>query len=147
MPTYDYVCSACDHALEIFHAMSAAPKRKCPQCGKQKLERRIGPGAGFLFKGAGFYLTDYRSESYRAGEKAETSAAPAATTDAKPAENAPGQSKDTSAKDSTSDAKTAAPNSTPKVTPSSEGSPNSSPNSSKTSTSRSQPKPSKGRKR
>lgn len=80
MPTYDYVCGACGHALEIFHSMSEAPKKKCPKCGKSKLERRIGAGAGFLFKGDGFYKTDYRSDSYKASEKAEkTPTAEAAT--------------------------------------------------------------------
>lgn len=72
MPTYDYVCAACGHALEVFQSISEAPRKKCPECGKSRLERRIGAGAGFLFKGQGFYKTDYRSESYRAGEKAET---------------------------------------------------------------------------
>lgn len=96
MPTYDYVCNACGHALEIFQSMSEAPKKKCPQCGKSKLERRIGAGAGFLFKGAGFYLTDYRSKSYTDGQKADSTAAsdaqPAAetksTTEAAPAKKA-----------------------------------------------------------
>lgn len=72
MPTYDYACSACGHAVEIFHSITDKPKRRCPECGKPKLERRISAGAGFLFKGAGFYQTDYRSDSYRAGEKAES---------------------------------------------------------------------------
>jgi putative FmdB family regulatory protein len=81
MPTYDYVCAACGSAVEIFQPMSEAPKKKCPRCGKPKLERRIGAGAGFLFKGGGFHRTDYRSSSYKAGEKAEASGA-ASTTDA-----------------------------------------------------------------
>lgn len=74
MPTYEYVCAACGHALEIFQTMSESPRRKCPQCGKPKLERRIGAGAGFLFKGSGFYLTDYRSKSYTARNEAERNA-------------------------------------------------------------------------
>lgn len=74
MPTYDYVCNACGHALEIFQSMSESPKKKCPACGKSKLERRIGAGAGFLFKGSGFYLTDYRSKSYADGKSAAESA-------------------------------------------------------------------------
>lgn len=69
MPTYDYACRACGHALEIFHSMTEAPKKKCPKCGKNKLERQIGGGAGVIFKGSGFYSTDYRSDSYKAGEK------------------------------------------------------------------------------
>ena len=70
MPTYDYQCQACGHRFELFQSMTARVKRKCPECGKSALERLIGPGAGFLFKGDGFYITDYRSDSYKAGEKA-----------------------------------------------------------------------------
>ena len=72
MPTYDYVCQACGHRLEIFQSMTEAPKRKCPQCKKQKLERQIGRGAAILFKGSGFYQTDYRSSSYAEGAKKDT---------------------------------------------------------------------------
>ena len=72
MPTYDYRCRACGHALEIFHSISEPARRKCPKCGRTKLERRIGTGAGFIFRGSGFYQTDYRSESYRQGAKADT---------------------------------------------------------------------------
>lgn len=71
MPTYDYLCKACGHALELFQAMSEAPRRKCPACGKLTLQRQIGTGAGFVFKGSGFYQTDYRSESYKKGAAAE----------------------------------------------------------------------------
>ena len=74
MPTYDYQCEACGYELEIFHSMSAAPKRKCPDCGKLKLKRLIGTGAGVIFKGSGFYETDYRSNSYQEGAKAEKQA-------------------------------------------------------------------------
>lgn len=72
MPTYAYECQACDHAVEIFQSMSESPKRKCPACGRLKLKRKIGTGAGILFKGSGFYETDYRSQSYRDGAAAET---------------------------------------------------------------------------
>jgi len=71
MPTYEYVCEACGHELEVFQSITASPKRKCPECKKQKLKRKIGGGAGFLFKGSGFYLTDYRSDSYKKGADAE----------------------------------------------------------------------------
>jgi len=74
VPTYDYVCGACGHELEIFQSMSEAPKRKCPECGSLKLQRQIGMGAGVLFKGSGFYETDYRSDSYAKGAKAEKEA-------------------------------------------------------------------------
>ncbi|MBN2474658.1 MAG: zinc ribbon domain-containing protein [Pirellulales bacterium] len=75
MPTYDYVCDACDHAFELFQSITAETKRKCPQCGRLKLRRLIGPGAAIMFKGSGFYKTDYRSESYKkaAAEATKTS--------------------------------------------------------------------------
>jgi putative FmdB family regulatory protein len=71
MPTYDYVCDACGHALEAFHAMSAPPLRTCPKCGKKKLVRKIGAGAGVIFKGSGFYQTDYKSPSRGTEAKSE----------------------------------------------------------------------------
>lgn len=69
MPTYDYTCQACGRELEIFQSMTERPKRKCPECGALRMKRHIGTGAGFVFKGSGFYETDYRSASYKAGEK------------------------------------------------------------------------------
>ena len=75
MPTYDYRCDACGHELEEFQSMSAKPKKKCPDCGKNKLVRLIGTGAGIIFKGSGFYETDYRSEGYKKDAKAEKDAA------------------------------------------------------------------------
>ncbi len=71
MPTYDYVCDACDHEFEEFQSITEAPKRKCPACGRQKLRRLIGPGAAIVFKGSGFYQTDYRSESYKKAAAAD----------------------------------------------------------------------------
>jgi putative FmdB family regulatory protein len=65
MPTYDYECSECDHKFELFQQMSDSVKRKCPECGKNRLKRLIGTGAGIIFKGGGFYETDYRSDSYK----------------------------------------------------------------------------------
>lgn len=75
MPTYEYICDACGHELEEFQSMSAKPLKKCPDCGKNKLVRQIGTGAGIIFKGSGFYETDYRSEGYKKDAKAETDAA------------------------------------------------------------------------
>jgi putative FmdB family regulatory protein len=66
MPTYDYTCADCGHQMEAFHSMSKT-LRKCPDCGRMKLRRGIGGGAGILFKGSGFYETDYRSSSYKEG--------------------------------------------------------------------------------
>jgi putative FmdB family regulatory protein len=74
MPTYDYVCKSCDHRFEEFQSMSAKVLRTCPKCGKKTLERLIGIGAGVLFKGGGFYETDYRSESYTKSAEAEKKA-------------------------------------------------------------------------
>lgn len=71
MPTYDYVCDACDHAFEAFQPITENALRKCPECGRLKLRRLFGPGAAIVFKGSGFYQTDYRSESYRKGAEAE----------------------------------------------------------------------------
>jgi putative FmdB family regulatory protein len=75
MPTYDYKCDACGHAFEQFQSMSAEPIRKCPKCKKAKVKRLIGTGAGLIFKGSGFYITDYRDQSYTDKAKAESSAA------------------------------------------------------------------------
>jgi putative FmdB family regulatory protein len=75
MPTYEYRCDACGHELEEFQSMSAKPLKKCPSCGKNKLVRLIGTGAGIIFKGSGFYETDYRSEGYKKDAKAEKDAA------------------------------------------------------------------------
>ena len=72
MPTYDYECPACNHAFERFQTITAAPLRRCPRCGSRRVRRLIGAGAGILFRGSGFYQTDYRSEAYKAKAKAES---------------------------------------------------------------------------
>ena len=82
MPTYDYLCEACGHRMELIQTMSEAPKRKCPQCGKSRLKRLIGMGAGLIFKGSGFYQTDYRSKSYSESAKADREPAKAGDGDA-----------------------------------------------------------------
>jgi putative FmdB family regulatory protein len=74
MPTYDYMCEACQHEFELFQSITAEPEKKCPECGKKKLRRLIGPGAALVFKGSGFYKTDYRSESYKKAAAADKSA-------------------------------------------------------------------------
>ncbi len=74
MPTYDYECDACGHEFELFQQISEGVKRKCPDCGKLKLRRLFGTGAAVVFKGSGFYETDYRSDSYKKdAEKANKS--------------------------------------------------------------------------
>lgn len=79
MPTYDYRCNACQYAFEHFQSMKDKHLRKCPNCGKAALERLIGTGAAVVFKGSGFYQTDYRSESYKKAAQAEHAAATPAT--------------------------------------------------------------------
>jgi putative FmdB family regulatory protein len=73
MPTYDYQCDACNHTFEEFQSMMDKRLKKCPQCKKPKLRRLIGTGAAIIFKGSGFYQTDYRSEAYKSAAKAEES--------------------------------------------------------------------------
>ena len=65
MPTYEYECDACGHEFELFQSITDSVKRKCPECGKLKLRRLFGTGGAIMFKGSGFYQTDYRSESYK----------------------------------------------------------------------------------
>ncbi len=69
MPTYQYVCDSCGHEFERFQSIKAGTLRKCPACSRMRLNRLIGTGGGIIFKGSGFYQTDYRSESYKEGEK------------------------------------------------------------------------------
>ena len=108
MPTYEYECTACGKHLEHFQSMKDAPIRKCPKCGKLRLKRLISGGAGVIFKGSGFYTTDYRSSSYNESkksdsaepaksdvktEKTETCAQPAGATDGSQATPTPAPSK------------------------------------------------------
>jgi putative FmdB family regulatory protein len=83
MPTYDYQCDACGHKFEQLQSISSGPLKKCPQCGKLKLKRLLGTGVGVIFKGSGFYQTDYRSDSYK---KAADSDKPAAASETKTSE-------------------------------------------------------------
>ena len=71
MPTYEYECTGCGHRFEEFQSITEAPQRKCPECGALKLRRLIGSGGAILFKGSGFYTTDYRSSEYRKKASAE----------------------------------------------------------------------------
>jgi putative FmdB family regulatory protein len=74
MPTYDYRCDACGHTFEEMQSFSAPVLTTCPECKKETLRRLFGTGAAILFKGSGFYETDYRSESYKSGAKQESEA-------------------------------------------------------------------------
>jgi putative FmdB family regulatory protein len=71
MPTYDYCCDACKHEFEQFESITAEPQKKCPKCKKNKLRRLFGAGGGLIFKGSGFYQTDYRGESYKKAAEAD----------------------------------------------------------------------------
>ncbi len=73
MPTYEYECKACGKVHEVFHGMNDPHLRKCPSCGKLKLKKLVSAGAGVLFKGSGFYTTDYRSKEYKDKAKKEKS--------------------------------------------------------------------------
>ncbi|MFO0900050.1 MAG: zinc ribbon domain-containing protein [Pirellulales bacterium] len=97
MPTYDYECDACGHKFELFQSITAEPERRCPKCKKLKLRRLFGTGGAIVFKGSGFYQTDYRSKSYQekaaADKKAssgeskssESSSSTGSSSEAKPA--------------------------------------------------------------
>jgi len=106
MPTYEYKCSACGHKFEKFQSIMSAPIKKCPACQKNKAKRLIGTGAGLIFKGSGFYITDYRSENYKQGAKADSASSPSTdtkksesstATEAKPAAKSEGKSDSTPA--------------------------------------------------
>jgi len=85
MPHYDYVCETCEKQFEVFQSMNDKRLTKCPEKGcKGKVRRLIGTGAGLVFKGSGFYITDYRSENYKAGAKQDGAASTAATTASSP---------------------------------------------------------------
>ncbi len=96
MPTYDYVCDACGHKFEHFQSITEPVLKKCPECKKLKLRRLFGTGAAVMFKGSGFYTTDYRSDSYKkaasadkpAGEsKSEGKSSETKSSDSKSSEN------------------------------------------------------------
>jgi putative FmdB family regulatory protein len=71
MPTYDYECDACGHKQEIFQNISDPLVEKCPKCKKKKFRRLFGAGGGIIFKGSGFYTTDYRGDSYNKAASAD----------------------------------------------------------------------------
>src|SRR3954468_133124 len=90
MPTYEYKCDACGHEFERFQPITSEPIKRCPQCGKAKVRRLISAGAGMIFKGSGFYITDYRDKSYTDKAKAESGSTSSSGdnkgSDSKPAE-------------------------------------------------------------
>jgi putative FmdB family regulatory protein len=95
MPTYEYICKKCGHEFETLRSIAAAPLKTCPaelcpqkKWGRGKVDKKISAGAGLLFKGSGFYITDYRSEGYKSAAKKDSGAGgetkPAAKPEAKP---------------------------------------------------------------
>lgn len=96
MPTYEYRCNSCEHEFELFQSMSDSVKKKCPECKKLALERLIGTGAALIFKGSGFYETDYRSDSYKKAAEKDKKAAeskPETKTESKPKQDSVSKSK------------------------------------------------------
>ncbi len=95
MPTYDYECDACQHTFELFQGINDPVQTKVPECGKKKLRRLFGTGGAIVFKGSGFYQTDYRSDSYKKGASADKPAS----------ESKPSESKSSSSESSSKKAK------------------------------------------
>lgn len=110
MPTYDYECDDCGHTFELFQGINDPLKKKCPECGKQKLRRLFGTGAAVVFKGSGFYQTDYRSESYKKGAEKD-----------KPATESKSESKGESKGETKTESKTESKTSPDKKSSSTEG--------------------------
>ena len=106
MPTYDYECDACGHEFELFQGINDPVKRKCPECGKLKLRRLFGTGAAIVFKGSGFYQTDYRSDSYKKGaeqdkkSKSDSSSSDSSSSDSSSSDSKSSQSKSSDSKSS-----------------------------------------------
>ena len=100
MPTYEYICKKCGHEFEAVRSIAATPLKTCPKdsCGQKKwghgkVAKKISAGAGLIFKGSGFYITDYRSEGYKKSAKTDAAPAPSAGGEAKPAPAAPAPAK------------------------------------------------------
>jgi putative FmdB family regulatory protein len=109
MPTYDYHCDACEHEFEHFQTITSPLLTKCPECGKKKLRRLFGTGAAVMFKGSGFYTTDYRSDKYKAAAKADKSSGESKSSDAKSSDSKSSDSKSSGESKSSDSGKSAAP--------------------------------------
>lgn len=109
MPTYSYECGSCGHVFDVFHGMSAEPKVKCEECGK-KCNRLMGTGAGIIFKGSGFYETDYKDKKGTPPEKPKSDGSSEKKSEAKPAKSASTESKPAPEKAKSSSAKKKAAN-------------------------------------
>ncbi|MCS6771052.1 MAG: zinc ribbon domain-containing protein [Kiritimatiellae bacterium] len=97
MPTYEYECKKCGVTFEKFQRISEKPLRRCPEC-RGSVSRKVGAGAGLLFKGSGFYITDYRSENYKKSAKADSGG----SADSSKSPSSPGGKSDAGASSSTS---------------------------------------------
>ncbi len=106
MPTYDYICDGCGHEFEAFESIKADPQRVCPTCHAESLRRKLGPGAAILFKGSGFYQTDYRSESYKKAAKADK---PSESSSSSKSESSSSTKSDSGSSSSSSSSSSAAP--------------------------------------
>jgi len=102
MPTYDYECDACAHKFEQFQGINDSVLTKCPECKKKKLRRLFGTGGAIVFKGSGFYQTDYRSENYKKGASADKSAGESKSSESRSGESQSGESKSSESKSSES---------------------------------------------
>jgi putative FmdB family regulatory protein len=109
MPTYEYRCRSCGHELEHFQSMTTDPLTDCPECEKPDLERLIGAGAGLIFKGSGYYQTDYRSDAYKADAKKDKEAGKKKESDSKT--SAKSSEKQTAPKDSNTSGSSSSPDS------------------------------------
>jgi len=108
MPTYDYECKSCEHTFELFQSINEPVKKKCPRCKRLSLRRLFGTGAALIFKGSGFYQTDYRSESYKKGAEAEKKASDGGSSKGSDGKNSDSKSSDiTPAQTKTADSKPA----------------------------------------
>lgn len=132
MPTYDYVCDACGDKFELFQGINDPLKRKCTKCGKQKLRRLIGAGAAIMFKGSGFYQTDYRSDNYKKSAAADKPPSESSGGESSGSKSSGDKSTDKSTDKSSSD-KPSAAKSESKSESKSEGKPSASKSASKSS--------------
>jgi putative FmdB family regulatory protein len=83
MPTYTYECKKCGKATQVFHPMTATPRIQCDKCGSRRMARILGTGAGIIFKGGGFYETDYKKGKDRPAKEVDKAAKPEKKSDAK----------------------------------------------------------------
>lgn len=125
MPTYEYECSACGHRFEKFQSMTAPAVKKCPECGKNKVQKLISSGAGLIFKGSGFYITDYRDSGYTEKAKADSAAGGGSGDGKSSGDSKPAESAKPAAETSSKPAETKSADSKPAASPSTSAKPSS----------------------